>query len=78
MGGPIFLALYPYFRCVLSLFFSEGKVDDRVSCGLRVGGSCADARVKGAAERATGDGCGSRTRFLSFIIFSNFRGRGET
>ena len=31
VGGPIFLALYPYFRCVLSSFFSEGKVDDRVS-----------------------------------------------
>ena len=35
VGGPIFLALYPYFRCVFSHFFSEGKVDDRVSCGTR-------------------------------------------
>ena len=37
VGGPIFLALYPYFRCVLSFFFLVG---DRVSAA-RVDGSCA-------------------------------------
>ena len=54
VGGPIFLALYPYFRCVFSHFFSEGKVDDRVSCGTR-GRVLRGVRVKAqrSGRRAT-------------------------
>ena len=74
VGGPIFLALYPYFRCVFSLFFSCG----RPGFVRHAWTGPARSTREGAAERTTGDGCGSRTRFLSFIIFSNFRGRGET
>lgn len=42
VGGPIFLALYPYFRCVLSLFFF---LKERWTTGFRaarVDGSCAE------------------------------------
>ena len=42
VGGPIFLALYPYFRCVLSLSFF---LKERWTTGFRearVDGSCAE------------------------------------
>jgi hypothetical protein len=42
VGGPIFLALYPYFRCVLSLSFF---LKERWATGFRaarVDGSCAE------------------------------------
>ena len=52
VGGPIFLALYPYFRCVFSLVFF--LVGDRVSCGTR-GRVLRGVRVKAqrSGRRAT-------------------------
>ena len=72
VGGPIFLALYPYFRCVLSSFFSEGKVDDRVSAArvdvLRVHGKARSGR------RATD---AVRVPVFSFLYFLFSRARRD-
>ena len=49
VGGPIFLALYPYFRCVLSLSFF---LKERWTTGFRaarVDGSCAGSRSTAAS-----------------------------